>query len=103
MKLKKFIRNSQEHVRVLIQNIWIDPVSFKITRANVKEIQKPNLQLEARYSAFEKIENQLFPKEMSFDISADNDLSVTVSFNKITINTAQAFPFKIPQSYHPVK
>ena len=103
MKLKKFIRNSQENLRVLIQNIWIDPESFKITRADVKEIREPNIKLEARYSSFEKIEDQLFPKEMSFDISADNNLSVTVSFNKITINTTQAFPFKIPQSYHPVK
>jgi len=103
MKLKKFIRNSQEKMRVLIQNIWIDPESFKITRADVKEIREPNIKLEARYSSFEKIEDQLFPKEMSFDISAENNLSVSVSFNKITINIAQAFPFKIPQSYHPAK
>ncbi|TRZ74588.1 MAG: DUF4292 domain-containing protein, partial [Bacteroidetes bacterium] len=96
-------RNKQENLRVLIQNIWIDPESFKITRADVKEIREPNIKLEARYSSFEKIEDQLFPKEMSFDISADNNLFVTVSFNKITINTAQAFPFKVPQSYHPVK
>ncbi len=103
MKLKKFIRNSQEKLRVLIQNIWIDPESFKITRADVKEIRDPNIKLESRYSSFEKIGDQLFPKEMSFDISADNNLSVTVSFNKITVNTAQTFPFKIPQSYHPAK
>ncbi len=103
MKLKKFIRNNQENLRVLIQNIWIDPESFKITRADVKEIREPNIKLEARYSSFEKIEDQLFPKEMSFDISADNNLSVAVSFSKININTTQSFPFKIPQSYHPVK
>jgi hypothetical protein len=102
-KLKKFVRNNQENLRVLIQNIWIDPESFKILRATVKEIRAPNIQLEANYSSFEMIENQLFPKEMSFDISADNNLAVTVSFNKITINTVQVFPFKIPQSYHPVK
>jgi hypothetical protein len=103
MKLKKFVRNSQENLRVLIQTLWIDPDSFKITRANVKEIREPNIQLEAQYSAFEKIGEQLFPKDMSFDISADNNLSVKVGFNKITINTVQLFPFKIPQSYHPVK
>jgi hypothetical protein len=103
MKLKKFIRNKQEDLRILIQNIWIDPESFKITRADVKEIREPNIKLEARYSSFEKIEDQLFPKEMSFDISADNNLSVAVSFSKININKAQPFPFKIPQSYHPVK
>jgi hypothetical protein len=103
MKLKKFARNSQENLRVLIQNIWIDPETFKITRANVKEIREPNIQLGAQYSSFEKIEEQLFPKEMSFDISADNNLSLEVSFSKIAINAAQTFPFKIPQSYHPVK
>jgi len=103
MKLKKFVRNKQENLRVLIQNIWIDPENFKITHANVKEIREPNTQLESKYSAFEKIGEQLFPKEMSFDISADNNLSVTVSFSKIAINTSQAFPFKIPQSYHPAK
>lgn len=101
-KLKKFVRNSQENLRVLIQNIWIDPESFKITRADVKEIREPNLKLEALYSSFEKIGEQLFPKEMSFDISADNNLSVAVSFSKITINASQTFPFKVPQSYTPV-
>ena len=103
MKLKKFVRNSLENMRVLIQTIWIDPVNFKITRANVKEIREPNIQLEAQYSSFEKIENQLFPKEMSFDISADNDLYLNVIFNKITVNAPQGFPFRIPQSYRPVK
>jgi len=103
MKLKKFVRNRQENLRVLIQTIWIDPQSFKITHADVKEIREPNIQLEARYSSFEEIENQLFPKDMSFDISASNNLSVTVSFNKITFKMAQGFPFKIPQNYRPVK
>jgi hypothetical protein len=102
-KLKKFVRNSQENLRVLIQTIWIDPESFKISRAVVKEIREPNIQLEAQYSAFEKIGDQLFPKEMSFDISADNNLSVSVKFNKITVNTVQSFQFRIPQSYRPVK
>jgi len=103
MKLKKFVKNSQENMRVLIQSIWIDPENFKITRADVKEIKEPNIQLEATYSSFEKIGEQLFPKEMSFDITADNALSVSANFSKITINTVQSFPFKIPPSYRSVK
>jgi hypothetical protein len=103
MKLKKFVRNSQEPLRILIQNIWIDPESFKITRADVKEIGKQNLKLEANYSVFEKIEGQLFPKEVSFDIYADNNIHVSVEFNRININTPQLFPFKIPPSYRQIK
>jgi hypothetical protein len=102
-KLKKFVRNSSENVRVLIQNIWIDPVTFKISRANVKEIQKPNMKLEANYSKFEDIGKQLFPKEMSFEIEADNDIHVIVSFSRISIDMPQGFPFKIPSSYRQVK
>lgn len=102
-KLKKFVRNSQENLRILIQNIWIAPETFKITRADVKEIRKENIKLEANYSSFEKINNQLFPKEMDFNISAENKLKVQVAFSKININSVQSFPFKIPQSFRQVK
>ena len=103
MKLKKFVRNSQEPLKILIQNIWIDPESFKITRADVKEIRKQNLRLEANYSVFEKVEDQLFPKKINFDIYAENNIRVSVEFNRIIINTPQLFPFKIPPSYRQVK
>jgi Domain of unknown function (DUF4292) len=102
-KLKKFVRNAQENMRVLIQNIWIDPETFKIIQADVKEIREPNIKLEAQYSSFEKVGEQLFPKEMTFNIFAANTLHVRVNFNRITINSAQSFPFKIPQSYQPAK
>lgn len=102
VKLKKFVRNSQESLRILIQNIWIDPQSFKITQADVKEIKEPNIKLEANYSSFEDINNQLFPKEMNFDINADNNIHLEVTFSKILINTVQQFPFKIPSDYRRV-
>jgi hypothetical protein len=102
-KLKKFVRSSQEKVRVLIQNLWIDPVTFKITKANVKEIQKPNMKLEANYSGFEDIGHQLFPDKISFDISADNDIRVSVAFSKISLEGKQIQTFKIPSGYTRIK
>jgi hypothetical protein len=102
-KLKKFVRNSQEQLKILIQNIWIDPETFKITRADVKEIRKQNLRLEANYSLFEKVEEQLFPHEVNFDIYAEKNIHVFVEFSRININTPQLFPFRIPPSYRQVK
>jgi hypothetical protein len=102
-KLKKFVRNSQDQLKILIQNIWIDPESFKITRADVKEIRKQNLKLEANYSVFEKVGEQLFPKRVNFDIYAEKNINASVEFSKITINTPQLFPFRIPPSYKQVK
>jgi hypothetical protein len=61
------------------------------------------MQLEACYSEFEKIGEQLFPKEMTFDISADNDLYVKVSFLKININQPMTFPFRVPKGYRKVE
>jgi hypothetical protein len=102
-KLKKFARNSQENLKVLIQNLWIDPVTFKITRANVKEIQKPNMKLEAVYSDFEEVENQLFPTKVSFDIVADNDIVVSVTFSRISMDDRQVITFRIPSGYKQLK
>jgi hypothetical protein len=102
-KLKKFVRNNQENLRILIQNIWIDPVTFKISRADVKEIRRENIKLEAGYSEYEKIEEQLFPKVMNFEIFADNKIDVNVQFSKININSPLTFPFKIPQTYKQIK
>ena len=102
-KLRKFVRNSREKLRILIQNIWIDPTNFKITRANVKEIQKPNMQLEARYSDFKKTGSQLLPSKLSYKVSADNDIRVDVNFSRIDIDIPQAFPFRIPSDYRQIK
>jgi hypothetical protein len=103
IQLKKFIRNTTENLRVLIQNIWIAPATFKIIHADVKDIRKPNIKLSADYGSFEPIDNQSFPRKMQFDISADNDIHVDVSFSKVSLNTPLQFPFKVPPNYREVK
>jgi len=102
-KLKKFVRNSQENLKVFIQNLWLDPVSFKITHADVKEIRRDNIRLESTYGAFEPMENQLFPRKMTYIVLADNTIRITADFSKLTLNIPMPFPFKIPASYQPVK
>ena len=102
-KLKKFVRNSQENLKIFIQNIWLDPVNFKITHADVKEIRRDNIKLESTYDDFELVEGQLFPRKMTYVIWAENTIRVKSDFSKMTINNPLQFPFKIPASYQPVK
>jgi len=102
-KLKKFVRNSQENLKIFIQNIWLDPESFKITHADVKEIRRDNIKLESTYDDFEPLEGQLFPRKMTYIILAENTIRVTAEFSKMTLNVPMQFPFKIPASYLPVK
>jgi hypothetical protein len=102
-KLKKYVRSSTENLKIFIQNIWLDPVTFKITRADVKEIRRDNIKLEATYEDFIKVEEQLFPGKMKYTIWADNNIRAEAEFSKITINIPLQFPFRIPASYQQVK
>lgn len=103
LKLKKFVRNNQENLKIFIQNLWLDPVNFKITHTDVKEIRRDNIKLESAYTDFEPLGNQLFPRKMSYIIWADNTIKVNVDFSKMTLDIPMQFPFKIPSSYQPVK
>lgn len=102
-KLRKYIRRQEEEFNVFIQNIWLNPQTFKITRADVKEIRKDNIKLDATYSSFEMIGDQLFPREMSYLITAENRIGVDVNFSRININEEMTFPFKIPSNFTRVR
>ncbi|TSA24702.1 MAG: DUF4292 domain-containing protein [Bacteroidetes bacterium] len=102
-KIKKYVRKHEDESNILIQNIWLDPVTFKITRADVKEIRRDNIKLDATYSSFEMIGVQLFPRDMIYQISAENKILVDVSFSRINIDEPMQFPFKIPGSFTRVR
>ncbi|MCX6286969.1 MAG: DUF4292 domain-containing protein [Bacteroidetes bacterium] len=103
MKLKKYVRNSQENARAFIQNIWLDSETFKITEADVKEISNEKIKVEAGYGDFENIDGQLFPKALDVTIWADNTIKVKASFSRITVDSPMQFPFRIPTGYTQVK
>ena len=102
-KLRKYFRNSDDASKVLIQNIWLDPTTFKIIRADVKEVSKQHIKLDASYHSFEEIGDQLFPREMIYQISAENKILVDVSFSRINLEKSLKFPYSIPSSYTRVR
>jgi hypothetical protein len=102
-KLRKYVKSSQEKLKIFIQNIWLDPSTFKITHADVKEIGKDNIKLESYYDDFTPLDGQLFPGKMEYTIKAEHTIRVKASFSRMTLNVAQQFPFKIPSDYSPLK
>jgi hypothetical protein len=102
-KLKKYVRNADEALKIFIQNIWLDPATYKIVQADVKEMRKEKIRLEASYGSFESVDGQLFPKETEYNIYAENVIRVKVTFSKTVINEPQQFPFKIPASFTLIK
>jgi len=102
-KLKKYVKTEEDAQRVYIQNIYLNPLTFKITNMKVKEIEGDNRKLDATYSDFGEVGNQLFPHKILFDISADNPILVDLNYTKIEINEKQSFPFRISTKYERIK
>ena len=102
-KLKKFVRNSNENLKVLVQNIEIDPDNGKITHVHIKELNRENKKLEAEYSDFLTLGSQLFPQHVEYRISAEKEISITIDFSRIRINEGINLPFSIPEKYESLR
>lgn len=89
----------QDSPNILIQNIWLNPDNFKITKVNLKEFGQENKQLEMRYSHFSAVQNQLVPTELDMLLQADKKLKVSLRFSSIEIDESLSFPFKVPSKY----
>lgn len=98
-KLKKYVKTREDEERIYIQNIFLDPQTFKITQMRTKELKKENKKLDATYSNFQTIGLQLFPYNIYYDLLADKPVQVDLNYSKIEIDKFQEFPFKISPNY----
>jgi len=102
-KIRKEAEDASSDPVVLLQNIWLNPDSFKITKVDLKEYMKDNRKLNASYGDFLPLEKQSYPSTLKFDIMAEDVLKIRINYNKVTINEPMAFPFSIPENYDRIK
>ena len=98
-KIKKVHETNDTGPLVLVQNIWLDPDNFKITRVDVKEFQKDNRKFEANYSDFSLIDKQLIPTSIYVNVTSEHLQEVNIKYSKINLNEPFTFPFSIPSKY----
>lgn len=99
-KIKRYIRKGEIDTRVLVQQIWLDPETFRIARIDVKEQgEEDNKKLQVYYSDYIEVDGQLFPSKVRIEITAQKSVIIDVSFNKTILNKQLSFPFKIPSKY----
>ncbi|MCD4665764.1 MAG: DUF4292 domain-containing protein [Bacteroidales bacterium] len=98
-KLKKYVKTQQDEERIFIQNIFLNPDTYKITNMKIKEVKKENKKLEASYFDFNKVAGQLFPHHITYDIVADKPVKIELDYSKIAIDNTLSFPFKISSKY----
>lgn len=99
-KIKRYIRKGEIDTRVLVQQIWLDPETFRIARIDVKEQgEEDNKKLQVYYSDYIEVDGQLFPSKIRIEITALKSVIIDVDFNKAILNKPLSFPFKIPSKY----
>jgi hypothetical protein len=102
-KIRKTAEDAGDDAVVLLQDIWLDPGSYKIKKIDLKEYLKDNRKLDANYSDFLALENQIYPSTINFNIMAEDILKIRINYNKVTLDEPMAFPFAIPDNYERIK
>lgn len=98
-KLRKYVRNHDDNLRLLLQTIWLHPENFKITEIRLKELTRNSKKLTALYSDFQSFEKNKYPTRLTYTIEADIPISVTVKYSRITLNETATMPFNVPDKY----
>jgi hypothetical protein len=98
-KIKKEIESSEGGPLTLIQNIWLDPYTFKILRVDVKEYLLSNWKFEAYYTDFLDFDDQLMPGAINVNITSNNLQEIHIKYSRIKLNEPFSFPFTIPEKY----
>jgi hypothetical protein len=99
-KLRKYVKNHEDHLRLLLQTIWLNPENFKITEIRLKELTRNSKKLIAAYSDFQSHEKNKYPTRLNYAIEADIPISVSVRYSRITINEPASMPFNVPGKYN---
>lgn len=97
-RIKRYVKKSNENLKILLQDIWLNPETFKITKTDINEI-KENRKLNVKYSNFKEIKQQLFPETIEFVLIDKNPIKIILNYSKVTFDELQTFPFKIPSGY----
>ncbi|MBS4058666.1 MAG: DUF4292 domain-containing protein [Bacteroidales bacterium] len=97
-KMKKYLRK-EETPNILVQSIWLSPENFKISRVNLKEFGEENKRLQVDYANFVRVNEQVLPGKIVFDIQAEQHFRIEIELSNIELGVAQGFPFKIPDRY----
>ena len=99
-KIKKYVRSEKEYAMVMVEDLWLDPTTFKIVKIALKEIKtQDKRKLECNYSDFLSLNNKLFPQKIEFEISDEKKLKGRISFGRISPDKEESFPFNIPSNY----
>lgn len=100
-KLKKELKG-QDSLNVILQSIFLSSENWKIEEMKLKDLNS-NRKLDAVYSNFVSIGEQLFPTDVWFNFRAKDNIEAKLTYSKIELDVPQSFPASIPSKYSEMK
>jgi hypothetical protein len=98
-ELKSHVKNEENNIKALMQNMWIDKTSYRVVKQSVKVIDEDKSKLKVTYGNFKTVDSMLFATHRILKFKDDQNTFLQIDFNKITINEPLKFPFRIPKKY----
>lgn len=98
-KLKKSIKNNDEEWKVILKDLWIDPLLFKITKYYIQEFNDSKRKIELQYSDFQLVNDKYIPTKILINIHGDQYLKANISYSNIVVGENIDFIFNVPQKY----
>lgn len=87
----------------LQSTLWFNALNFTLKKMNLEHFLL-NYKAEIIYENYKKTEDAgMFPENISYTISGNQNIGIQINYNKITVNVPQEMPFKIPSKYIRVK
>jgi len=99
-RLRRDVRRSDTDISIPLQSIWLDPITFKISKVLLKEAERDSRKFVATYEEFESNDNRLVPSNLCFVVETnEKKIRITINYSKIQIDQEQSYSFRIPDSY----
>ncbi len=101
-KFKKEVLNHRDDIRCLFQDIWLDPVMFRINRIKLKEVSNQDRELQVEYQDFSKLLLRKLASVINVEVIDKDKISIVIKYSKVTVNEEISFPITIPSGYEPI-
>ncbi len=102
-KLKKYLRQQDNFSKILVQDFWIDPFTYRIRKMKLNEFGDNSKSLFVYYDNYELINGRMLPMLITIDVFANKKLQIEIKYKKPEFDNPLTFPFKIPQKYKEMK
>ena len=108
-KLKRALEEKEPNKRI-IQDVWLDPLSFRIVKMSVDD-NRIRQKLTVAYENFRSAEvegagrdaGKPLAHKTTLRINSEKPMTITLEYSKVFINKPQEFPFTIPEKYELMK